>query len=116
MHEIILLDEDGNVSPETPLMWDYDNLDSIEVIRADVKPITVEGGKFTTLACNTNCVVYNAEGNPIDVNEPYIKRGIHINRSNTTLRNVEHYVVGEISINRQKRGEVGPPTMASLSL
>jgi len=109
MHEVILLDKDGNVSSETPLMWDYDHLDSIEVLRADVKPITVEGGKFTTLACNTNCVVYDEAGNPTGVNEPYIKRGIHINRSNTTLKGVEHYVVGEISINSQKRGEVGPP-------
>ena len=109
MHEIILLDKDGNVSDETPFMFDYNNIDYIDVIRADVKPITVEGGKFTTIACNTNCVVYNEEGIPVGVKEPYIHRGIRIQRSETTLRGVEHYIEGEISINRQKKGEVGAP-------
>ena len=109
MHEIILLDKDGNVSEETPFMFDYNNIDYIDVIRADVEPITVEGGRFTTIACNTNCVVFNEEGIPVGVKEPYIHRGIRVQRSETTLRGIEHYIEGEISINRQKKGEVGAP-------
>ena len=109
MHEVILLDKDGNISEETPVMWDYNGIDYINVIRADVKPITIEGGKFTTVACNTNCVVYDESGKPIGVNEAYIKRGIRINRSYTTLRGVEHYITGELSVTRQKKGETGAP-------
>ena len=109
MHEIILVDKDGNVDPETPLMWDYNALDYIDVIRTDVTPITVEGGKITTIACNTNCVVYDENGKPIRVNEPYIMRGLAIARSYTTVRGVEHCVRGEISLLRQKKGEVGAP-------
>ncbi len=108
MHEIIYLDKDGNVSEETPIMFDYNGIDYINVIRADLNPITIEGGKFTTLACNTDCVVYE-DGKPVRVCEPYLRRGIIVSRSETTLRGVEHYVEGEISINRQKKGEIGAP-------
>lgn len=109
MHEVILIDKDGNVAPETPVMWDYNNIDYIKVIRADVKPITVKGGKITTLACNTDCVVRDEAGNPIKVYVPYIRRGILVNRSYTTLSGVEHYVTDEISVTRQKNGEIGAP-------
>lgn len=109
MHEIIYLDKDGNVSEETPVMFDYNGIDYISVIRADLNPITIEGGRFTTVACNTNCVVYDESGKPVSVCEPYLRRGIIIRRSETTLRGVEHYVEGEISINRQKKGEIGAP-------
>ena len=109
MHEIILVDKDGNVDPETPVMWDYNGLDCIDVIRTDVTPITVEGGKITTIACNTNCVVYDENGKPLRVNEPYVLRGLSIARSYTTVRGVEHYVKGEISFIRQKKGEIGAP-------
>ena len=109
MHEIILIDKDGNVDPETPIMWDYNGLDYIEVIRTDVKPITIEGGKFTTMACNTDCVVRDENGKALSVNEPYIARGLSVARSYTTVRGVEHYVKGEISFLRQKKGEIGAP-------
>ena len=109
MHEVILLDKDGNVDPETPVMWDYTGIDYIDVIRTDIAPITVEGGKFTNVACNTDCVVRDESGKPIRVYEPYIARGLRINRSYTTLKNVLHYMKGEISFLRQKKGEIGAP-------
>ena len=109
MHEVILVDKNGNIDEETPVMWDYNHIDYVKVIRADVKPITIEGGKFTTVACNTNCVVYDEAGKPIGVKEMYVMRGIFVNRSNATLIGVEHYVTGEISVERQIKGEVGPP-------
>ena len=109
MHEVILIDKDGNIDPETPVMWDYNAIDYISVIRADIKPITVVGGSFTTVACNTDCVVYDESGKAVKVKDLYVKRGISINRSYTTLKGVEHYVTGEISITRQKNGEIGAP-------
>ena len=109
MHEVILVDKDGNIDEETPVMWDYNYIDYILVIRTDIKPITIKGGKFTTKACNTNCIVYDDEGKPVSVNEPYIERGLNINRSYVTIDGVEHYITDEISINRQMKGEVGPP-------
>ena len=109
MHEVILLDKDGNVDPETPVMWNYTGIDYIDVVRTDITPITIEGGKFTNIACNTDCVVRDEAGNPLRVYEPYIARGLYVNRSYTTLKNVLHYMKGEISIDRQKKGEVGAP-------
>ena len=109
MHEVILIDKDSNIDPETPVMWDYNHLDYIDVIRTDVKPITIAGGKFTNIACNTSCVVFDENGNPKSVKEPYISRGLFVNRSYTTIVGVEHYMKGEISVNRQINGEVGAP-------
>ena len=42
MHEVIVLDKDGNIDKDTPVMFDYKNLDYIEVLRLDIKPITVD--------------------------------------------------------------------------
>jgi len=109
MHEVILLDKDGNVDPETPVMWDYNAIDHIDVIRTDIKPITIENAKFTNIACNVSCVVFDENGKPKGVREPYIARGLFVNRSYTTIKNVEHYMKGEISIERQKKGEIGAP-------
>lgn len=109
MHEVILLDKDGNVDPETPVMWDYNAIDHIDVIRTDIKPITIENAKFTNIACNVSCVVFDENGKPKGVKEPYIARGLFVNRSYTTVKNVEHYMKGEISIERQKKGEIGAP-------
>ena len=109
MHEVILLDKDGNISEQTPVMWDYNGIDYIEVIRTDIKHITIEGGKFTSAACSTNCVVYDENGKAVDVKDPYVRRGIRITRSYTTLKGVEHYITDEISVTRQKNGEIGAP-------
>lgn len=91
-HEILLVDGDGNIDPSTPFMFDYEKLTSVSVIRTDIKPITVKGGKFTTRACRINAV--NPEtGKKLG----YYGRGIYINRSYATLDGVEHYMEGEIT-------------------
>jgi hypothetical protein len=100
MHEVIVLDKDGNIDKDTPVMFDYKNLDYIEVLRLDIKPITVEGGTFTTRASRVNNVYTNAEGNLVN-QSGYILRGIGVNRSFTTVKNVKHYITGEIELNDQ---------------
>ncbi len=95
MHEIILLDKDGNVDPETPVMFDYQVLDKITVYRLDIEPITIEGGTFTTRANRVNVLVKNG------YNGTYIQRGITISRSFTTLKNVKHYVTDEVTVAEQ---------------
>ena len=109
MHDVILLDKDGNVADETPVMWNYNHVDYIEVIRADIEHLTIEGGKFTTIASDIDCVYYDENGKPLGVRDFYAMRGLYVGRSYTTVKNVEHYVEGEISIERQKKGEIGIP-------
>ena len=100
MHELIVIDGDGNISEETPVMFDYEGIDYIDVIRLDVKPLTVKGGIFTTLACRENILRRKENGDPY-YRGAYIFRGILVNRSYTTVKGVQHYVEGEISPGEQ---------------
>ena len=81
--EIIIVDENGNVSPETPIMWDYNEVSSARVFPIDEKPLTLKGGKFTTIAPQKV------------VGRRYIERNISIRRSNVIVDGFEHYVENE---------------------
>lgn len=80
--EVILVDKDGNIDPETPVIWDYPTVTRCFAIPADEEPITIEGGDFETLANEINCDRY------ISTN-----RNISVRRSNTTIKNVKHSLV-----------------------
>ena len=73
MHEVIVLDKEGNIDADTPVMFDYNNLDYIEVYRLDIKPSTVDGGTFITRASRVNNVVVGEDGTRV-VKTGYIKR------------------------------------------
>ena len=88
-NELVLIDENGNVDPSTPLLFSYEKLTKIKVMRVDDKPITVTGGEFETRA-NTAPREYT-----------YYARGILITRSNVTISNVSHIITGE--------GDTGAP-------
>ena len=91
-HEIICIDENGNIDPDTPFMFDYAEVTKIEVRRADDKAITIDGGgaTFTTVA---NQVPFEWNGSsPVYY---YYARNIRIDRSNTVLKNANHLVTGE---------------------
>ena len=108
MHEVIVLDKDGNVSDETPIAFEYTEIDKILVYRLDESTaITVEGGTITTRASNVN-VIYDTTdnlGNPKKTTYGgYINRGIYINRSYTTLKNIKHLIEDEIKLTEQTDG------------
>ena len=107
MREIMVIDGEGNISEETPLMFEYPGLDFIEVYRFDDEPLLIEGGRFTTIASDINCVVFDENGRATAAKQHYFERNLYVKRSHTTVRGVEHYVEGEISYARQKAGEVG---------
>ncbi|MBO5879911.1 MAG: hypothetical protein J6Q68_05110 [Clostridia bacterium] len=86
--EIVSVDSDGFVDPNTAFLLDYGKVTSITVMRTDDKPITVSGGRFTHIA------------NRVNHNE-YYHRNISISRSNVTVRGVTYSIEGE--------GEVGAP-------
>ena len=94
--EIILVDENGNVDPSTPIMWDYPSLTSVTAYSAGEKPITISGGKFITIA------------NAAPREYTYYNRGISISRSNVTVVGVEHYIEGE--------GDTGAPYNGFISI
>ncbi len=81
--EIILVDKNGNVSPDTPIIWDYEQITLASVLPLENKTLTIKGGTFTTLV-NEKI----PEGD-------YFKRGFVITRSNVVMDGVKHYVEGE---------------------
>ncbi len=81
--DIVVVDKDGSIDMNAPLMWDFDKITSISVRPIDETTITVSGGIFTTIA-NKAPSEYN-----------YYARGINISRSNTNVKNVTHLITGE---------------------
>lgn len=94
--DVILVDESGNISPETPLIWDFDSVTSATAYPVDTETLTVKGGRFTTVANNA----------PSEYN--YYARGIVVRRSNTVIDGLYHNISNE--------GKTGSPYSAFVSL
>lgn len=94
--DIIIADENGNISPEAPLIWDFDSITAATAYPIDAELLTLKGGRFTTLA-NNAASEYN-----------YYARGILIRRSNTVVDGIYHDIKNE--------GKTGAPYSAFVSL
>ncbi len=94
--DVILVDKDGNISPDTPLIWDFNAITSATAYPVDTQTLTIKGGKFTTLANNA----------PSEYN--YYARGIVVKRSNTVIDSLYHDIENE--------GKTGSPYSAFVSL
>lgn len=81
--EVILVHENGDIDPSTPLLWNYSKITSVTMFPASDPDLTITGGKFITRA---NCA-------PREYT--YYQRGISIRRSNVTVRDLVHIVEGE---------------------
>ncbi|MBE6644313.1 MAG: hypothetical protein E7612_02915 [Ruminococcaceae bacterium] len=94
MHEIIVLESDGKVSEETPIMFDYAGIDYIDVYRLDPSSaITIENGVFTTRESRVNHKILQPDGTYTFAGR-YIARGTKVARSYTTVKNIEHRLEG----------------------
>ncbi len=107
-HEVIVINPDGTVSEETPIMFEYTNLSYITVYRIDKDAaITIENGKVTTRACTLNMVYFSTVYNENRYNGTYIYRNLSVKRSYTTVKNVDHYVTDEFTLAEQvKDGKI----------
>lgn len=94
--DVILVDENGDISPETPLICDFNAVTNAVAYPVDTKTLTVKGGNFTTLA-NNAASEYN-----------YYARGIQVRRSNTVIDGLYHGIENE--------GKTGAPYSAFVSL
>lgn len=92
----VVVDKDGNIDPDAPLMWDFDNISSISVLPIEEETRTISGGIFTTIA------------NQAPSEYTYYARGLKVNRSNTVVNGVTHYITGE--------GPTGAPYNGFLSI
>jgi hypothetical protein len=81
--DIFIVDKDGNVDMNAPIIWDFDQITDITALPIDEAPLTITGGRFTTIANND------------ESKYTYYNRGIAIMRSNVTVESLEHRVTGE---------------------
>ena len=101
--DIVIVDEDGNIDESTPVVFDFTEISSINIIPIDDTPITINGGHFKTIAnqalevvthwLNGEQVTYNDYRN---VYHSY-GRGFKISRANVTLTNIRHKMEGEVN-------------------
>ena len=94
--DVILVDENGNIDAETPLIWDFNAITNAVAYPVDEETLTVKGGFFTTLANNA----------PSEYT--YYSRGIQVRRSNTVIDGIYHDVINE--------GKTGAPYSAFISI
>ncbi len=94
--DVILVDKNGSISPDTPLIWDFNSITTASAYPIDTEVLTVKGGKFTTLS-NNAASEYN-----------YYARGILVRRSNTVIDGIYHDIKNE--------GKTGAPYSAFISL
>lgn len=78
-----IVDKDGNVDMDTPIVWDFDQITDITALLIDETTLTITGGRFTTIA------------NKAESKYTYYSRGIAIRRSNVVVDGLEHRVTGE---------------------
>lgn len=81
--DIFIADKDGKVDMDAPIIWDFDQITEITALPIDEKPLTITGGRFTTMA------------NQAESKYTYYSRGIAIRRSNVLVDGLEHRVTGE---------------------
>jgi hypothetical protein len=81
--DIFIVDKNGNVNMNAPIIWDFDQITDITALPIDETTLTITGGLFTTIA------------NRAESKYTYYSRGIAIRRSNVTVDGLEHRVTGE---------------------
>ncbi len=105
--DILLVDKDGNIDPTTPVTFEFEQITRVEIFRVDDAPITVKGGFFESLCAAAECSHTEADGcyrgktiggvKQYCIKNVYnsVRRGIRIERSNSTLLNIDHKMVDE---------------------
>jgi hypothetical protein len=87
--DIFVVDKNGNVDMNAPIIWDFNEITEITALPIDEETLTIKGGQFTTIA------------NKAESKYNYHSRNIAIRRSNVLVDGLEHNVTGE--------GEHGAP-------
>jgi len=81
--DIFIVDKNGNVDMNAPIIWDFDQITAITALPIDEKKLTIKGGRFTTIA------------NQAESKYTYYNRSIAIRRSNVIVDGLEHRITRE---------------------
>lgn len=80
--EYLVVEPDGSIREDSPVVWDYDNITSVTAYPIEDKQLTIRGGNFLTKA------------NIVD-SPKYYNRNITISRSNVRVVGLTHRIEGE---------------------
>lgn len=94
--DIFVVDKNGNVDMNAPIIWDFDQITELTALPIDEKTLNITGGRFTTMA------------NQAESKYNYHSRNIEIMRSNVLVDGLEHRIIGE--------GEHGAPYRGFISV
>lgn len=94
--DLFVVDAKGKVDQNAPIIWDFKEITEIIALPIDQKPLTIKGGKFTTIA------------NQAESKYNYYARNIDIRRSHVTIDSLQHFIIGE--------GDHGAPYSGFLSI
>ena len=81
--DIFVVDKNGKVDMNAPIIWDFDTITEITALPMDEKTLNITGGRFTTIA------------NKAESKYTYYSRNLAIRRSNVMVSGLEHRVTGE---------------------
>ena len=81
--DIFVVDKNGNVDMDAPIIWDFDQITDITALPIDENTLNITGGRFITIA------------NKAESKYTYYSRNIAIRRSNVLVDGLEHHVSGE---------------------
>lgn len=81
--DIFIVDKNGNVNIDAPIIWDFDKITDITALPVDEKTLHITGGRFTTIA------------NKAESKYTYYARNMAIRRSNVIVDGLEHRITGE---------------------
>lgn len=81
--DIFVVDKNGNVDMNAPIIWDFDQITDFTALPIDEKLLKITGGRFTTIA------------NKAESKYTYYSRNIAVRRSNVLIEGLEHRITGE---------------------
>lgn len=81
--DIFVVDQNGKVDMNAPIIWNFDEITDITAVPIDEKPLKITGGRFTTIA------------NKAESKYTYYNRNIAVRRSNVVVEGLEHRITGE---------------------
>lgn len=81
--DIFVVDKNGNVDMNAPIIWDFEQITDITALPIDEHVLKITGGHFTTIA------------NKAESNYTYYNRNITIRRSHVIVEGLQHHIKGE---------------------
>lgn len=92
--DVFRVEADGTVDPRNPIIWDFEQLTTLDALPIDPDELVISGGHFTTIA------------NQAESKYTYYGRNIVVQRSTVTIEGLTHDITGELDHGAPYRGMI----------